>query len=324
MKKFIILIMLMSIYVFLTSCSGEPDDSEMTEVRIAYFPNITHAQGLVMKSEGLLEDKLDGIGVKWISFNAGPSEVAAMLSGKIDIGYIGPVPAVSGYIKSDGNIRIIAGAANGGSVLLSKRDSNIRGAADLNGKDVAVPQLENTQHADLLRLLRANGLAPASSGGTVNVIQASNSDIVDRIEKGRIDAAFVPEPWGSILELRYGAKLVLDYDEIDADCLPATAVVIVRKDFLDEHEDIVKMFIEAHKEATAYINENNASDIIYSQIADTTQSLIDAEVLKRAFKRLEITYEIPAVSIMDFAETSVDEGLLSELPGDDIIDDRFI
>ena len=324
MRKFTVFMLLTCVCLFFASCGSNSGDGDLSEVRIAYFPNITHAQGLVMKGEGMLEEKLDGINVKWIPFNAGPSEIEALFAGEVDIGYIGPVPAVNGYVQSGGDVRIIAGASNGGSVLVARSGLTISTAAELDGKNVAVPQFGNTQHLSLLSLLSANGLAPTSNGGTVNVVQSSNADIANLMDRNNIDAALVPEPWGSILELQHDAKLVLDYDEVDVNGVPSTAVVIVRKDFLDAHEDIVAKFTEAHKEATAYINGNDVSEMINAQIAEVTQSLIDEDVLERSFSRLDITYEIPVSSIMDFAQTSLDEGLISKLPGSDIIDDRFI
>jgi len=306
----------------LTSCKKKAN--ELSMVHIAYFPNITHAQALVMKGGGRLEKKLGGIPVKWIAFNAGPSEIEALFAGKIDIGYIGPVPAISGYVQSGGDLRIIAGATNGGSVLVARKGVNINSAADLDGKNVAVPQFGNTQHLSLLSLLTANGLAPTSNGGKVNVIQCSNASIAGLMEQEQIDAALVPEPWGSILEIRHNATVVLDYDKIDANGVPSTAVVIVRKDFLDNHKDIVEKFIETHKEATAYINGNDVKEMINSEISEVTQSTIDDDILKKALGRLEITYTIPKGSIMDFAAISLKENFISKSPDEEIIYGEFV
>ncbi|MET9603282.1 sulfate ABC transporter substrate-binding protein, partial [Streptomyces sp. NPDC006459] len=44
-----------------------------SEVRIGYFPNLTHATALVGLQEGLIEKELNGTKVKPQSFNAGPS-----------------------------------------------------------------------------------------------------------------------------------------------------------------------------------------------------------------------------------------------------------
>ncbi|MDR0233294.1 MAG: aliphatic sulfonate ABC transporter substrate-binding protein [Zoogloeaceae bacterium] len=333
MKKFELVVL---VFICLVVAACGKDSDSVSSVRVAYFPNITHAQALVMKGEGILEKKLGGIKIEWRHFNAGPAEIDALFSGEIDIGYIGPVPAISGYVKSGGGLRIIAAASNGGSALVVRKGSGINTVADLRGKTIAIPQFGNTQHLSLLSLLHVNNLSllnilhvdnlrHLANNDMVKVVQASNADIVKLMDKGRIDAALVPEPWGSIMELEYGADVLLDYDKVDARGIPSTAVVIVARDFLDKHRGVVEKFMEAHREATLYINENpSAREIVNAQIAEVTQDRINADILESAFKRLEITYQIPSESIMNFAKTGVDENLIPELPEANIIDDSFL
>jgi len=311
----------------LASCRRDQDGGGLTQINIACFPNITHAQALLMKGQETLERIFgDDVNVNWITFNAGPSQIEAMFAGAVDIGYIGPVPAISGYIQSGGDLFVIAGASNGGSAMVARNDSGIRSAGDLDGKTVAIPQFGNTQHFSLLALLTANGLRPTAHGGTVNVVQSSNADIINLMNRGNIDAALVPEPWGSILEINHGGRVVLDYDQVDPNGIPCTAVVIVRKDFYDAHPEAVAKFMEAHKEATVWINGNteSAMEIINAQITEITHQPIEKDVLISAFSRLEITYEIPVSSIMDFAKIGVDENLLTRMPDNNITDDTFI
>ena len=309
------------------SCGKNQTQTELTQINVACFPNITHAQALLLKGQGSLEQAFgDKIKIKWLTFNAGPSEIEAMFAGEVDIGYIGPVPAVSGYVQSKGDLYIIAGASNGGSVLVSRNDADIWTAADLAGKTVAVPQYGNTQHLSLLALLTANGLAPTISGGNVKVVQSSNADIANLMDQRNIDAALVPEPWGSILELNRNGRVVLDYDQVDPNGIPSTAVVIVRKDFLDAYPDAVKKFMKSHKEATAYINDNqtDALKIINSQIAGITQKPIEEQILVNSFQRLQITYDIPVTSVMDFAKICLEEKLIPRLPDVKLTNDVFI
>jgi ABC-type nitrate/sulfonate/bicarbonate transport system substrate-binding protein len=52
--------------------------------------------------------------MEWTSFNAGPSAVEALFAGAIDVTYVGPNPAVNGYVRSNGEaLRVVAGAARG-------------------------------------------------------------------------------------------------------------------------------------------------------------------------------------------------------------------
>ena len=115
MKKLTALILCIAITAgALCACGG--GEAATNEVRVAYFPNITHAQALYMKDQGIFEKALgDEYSVKWTAFNAGPAEVEALFAGEIDLGYIGPVPAINANVKSHGDVIIIANACDAGA-----------------------------------------------------------------------------------------------------------------------------------------------------------------------------------------------------------------
>ena len=191
-----IAILFLVMLAVVTGCGKGEENA--TVVNMGYFNNITHAQALLMKSEGTLESSFgDGISVNWNAFNAGPAEVEALFSGAIDIGYIGPVPAINANVKSGGDVVILSSATKGGAVLIKRKDSGINSVADLSGKVVAIPQIGNTQHLSLLQLLSDNGMKPASEGGDVTVSAVENADVANMMERGDIDAALVPEPGGN-------------------------------------------------------------------------------------------------------------------------------
>lgn len=153
-KKLTALFLIMVILTSMSGCrSSDIASNGKINVRIAYFPNITHTQALVLKNQQTLENAwADTCNVSWTSFQAGPAEIEAVFAGEIDLGYIGPVPAVNANVKSNGEVKIISNATNGGTVLLVRKDSGISSVSDLSGKIVAVPQLGNTQHLCLLNL----------------------------------------------------------------------------------------------------------------------------------------------------------------------------
>src|SRR6202043_376954 len=78
-----------------SSASASSSSAPVT-LRLGDFPNITHAPALVGVQEGifakaLAPDKLDASK----TFNAGPAETEALLSGAIDVAFIGPSPAIN-------------------------------------------------------------------------------------------------------------------------------------------------------------------------------------------------------------------------------------
>ncbi len=61
-------------------------------------------------------------------------------------------------------MQIIAGAANAGAVLVVRDGAGIESVEDLDGKNVSIPQLGNTQHLSLLNLMKENGLKTKAEG----------------------------------------------------------------------------------------------------------------------------------------------------------------
>jgi NitT/TauT family transport system substrate-binding protein len=138
----------------LPSCKPKTASGAASVIRFGHFPNITHVQGLVAqqlsrKGEGWFEKRL-GVKIEWFNYNAGPSATEAIFAGALDVTYIGPSPTLNAYAKSNGaEMRVLAGAANGGSALVVRADSGIIKPEDFRGKKIASPQLGNTQDVQL-------------------------------------------------------------------------------------------------------------------------------------------------------------------------------
>jgi len=295
--------------------SGQ-NDSNIT-VHIGYFPNITHSQALVAKQNKSFEKAFGSTAkVQWKQFNAGSSEIESFLAGAIDIGYIGPGPAINGYTKSKGDLQIIAGATDAGAILVSRKDENIKNVKELADKKVAVPQFGNTQDLCLRNLLSRNGLKDKTQGGNVEIIQAANPDIKTLLESKQIDAALVPEPWGSRLVLEANANIVLDYNKVWRQGNYPTAVVLVRKEFLNDHPDIVEKFLKTHVELTDYINKNKekASDEINNQIYELTKKKLSKGILTSSFNRITVTNDPKKQATDEMIDLSVSTGFIKEKP----------
>lgn len=322
-SKILILAVLIIILCMLAAgCGNQADkvdsgkDGKMI-VRVGYFPNLTHTQALVGLSDGTFQKAMGKqIEIQQHTFNAGPAEIEALLAGEIDLGYIGPVPAINGFVKSRGGLRIVAGAADGGAVLVAGKGANIQSVADLNGKKVAVPQLGNTQDISLRNLLNSANLKDAAKGGTVTVIPAENPDILTLISKGDIDAALVPEPWGSRILKQGSASIVLDSRDVWRNGKYATAVVIVSKKFLDEHPDLVEKWLTAHVETTERINRDkeNSKNVANNMIKILTKKSLPEDVLTSSFERIVVTYDPEKDSVEEFVRIASNNGYIKGKP----------
>jgi NitT/TauT family transport system substrate-binding protein len=290
------------------------EESGADGMRIGFFPNMLHAQALVGRAQGAFQQALgNGTEVEMISFNAGPSAIEAIFADQIDIAYIGPNPAINGYIKSNGEaLVIIAGAASGGAVLVVRNDSDVTKAADFAGKRVASPQLGNTQDVALRAWLMDNNLTVGTEAGQVEVVPTANPDILALFQKKEIDAAWVPEPWGARLVQEGGGRVYLDERTLWPGGGFATASVIVSKKYLKEHPEEVRKFLKAHVNLTRWINAHpqEAKAIMNAQIENVTGRNLPAGVVDEAYSRYEVTYDPVRDSLMESAGDAYRLGFL--------------
>jgi NitT/TauT family transport system substrate-binding protein len=289
-------------------------------VRVGYFPNLTHAQALVGRAGGQFEKALGpGVQIEWKAFNAGPAAIEAIFADAIDLTYVGPNPAVTGYVRSQGAaVRVIAGAASGGASLVVRQGASIEKASDFHGKRVATPQLGNTQDVALRSWLRANGLKPREKGGDVQVLPITNADQFTLFLKGQLDAAWAPEPWASRLVRDAGGKIFIDERDLWPNHEFVITDLIVRPQFLKEHPDVVKNFLRAHVELTDWIGKNpvQAKQILNQQLQKETGKPLEPAVLDDAFSRMAVTYDPIRSALQKATQQAFDEGFLGRTPPD--------
>jgi NitT/TauT family transport system substrate-binding protein len=304
--------------LFLVACSASPRGAPggPLTVRVGYFPNITHAQGLIGVANGAFQKALgQDVRLDVKVFNAGPSAIEAMFAGELDLAYIGPNPAINGYVKSKGEaLRIVAGATSGGAVLVVRPDAGIHSPADFAGKRIASPQLGNTQDVALRHWLMANGHRLTDAGGTTAVLPTLNPDILTLFLKKEVDAAWVPEPWGTRLVVEAGGQIFLDERELWPDGQFVTAHLIVSQKFLARQRDLVKRWVATHVELTGWINQHpdEAKRILNHEIERLTGKALPQAVLDQAWSRLSVTYDPIQSSLFTSADWAFDLGFLGD------------
>jgi len=283
-------------------------------VRVGHLPNITHAQALLGQANGTFERALaPRARVQWKIFGAGPPVIEAIFAGQLDLAYIGPNPAINGFIRSEGQaLRIIAGAASGGAALIVRADSGIDRPEDFHGKRVASPQLGNTQDVALRAWLKSHGMTPAERGGDVWVIPVAGPYQITLFFRKQIDAVWAPEPWASRLVHEAGGRVFLDERTLWTNGRFVTAHLIVRTDFLRQHRDLVREWLRVHVELTEWINGNpeQAREILNEEIRRETGKSLPENVLGDALSRLEFTVDPLRSTLFQAADQAFEVGML--------------
>ena len=286
--------------------------SAPVNVRLGYFPNVTHAPALVGVDQGLFQKALGTNTLETKTFNAGPEEVTALLAGALDIGYIGPNPSVNAYVQSQGQaVRVVSGAASGGAYLVVKPE--ITKAKDLVGKKVASPQLGGTQDIALRTWLKEQGLkTDAQGGGDVSIVPQENSLTLDAFKQNQIAGAWVPEPWATRLVTEGGGKILVDEKTLWPGGKFVTTNIIVRTDFLDEHPDVVKQILEGNLAAIDSIKTNRpaAEASVATQIQKITTKPIAPNLVTASFDNIDFTPDPLPQTLQQSAKDAVTVGLL--------------
>lgn len=302
--------------------TGEP----VSELRLGYFANVTHAPALVGLEEGLFEDALGDVDVTTQVFNAGPAAIEALSAGAIDATYIGPNPSINTFIQSGGeSARIVAGAATGGAALVVRE--GIDDAADLEGTTLATPQLGNTQDVALRTWLADEGYeTDTSGGGDVQITPTENAQTLTLFQEGELDGAWLPEPWVSRLIVDAGAHVLVDEADLWEDGEFPTTVLLVRKEFLDQHPEVVADLLEGHAAAVQWIADNpaDAPAVINGAIeAETGKPLAD-EVITRALDHVTFSVDPHADTFEALVEDGVAAGTQKEGSIEGLFDLRLL
>ncbi|MGA5356363.1 ABC transporter substrate-binding protein [Streptomyces purpurascens] len=287
----------------------------LDRVKIGYFGNLTHGTALVGVQKGIFQKALGATKVEPAIFNAGPSEIEALNSKSIDIGWIGPSPAINGYTKSAGkNLRIIGGSASGGVKLVVNPDK-IKSLKDVKGKRIATPQLGNTQDVAFLNWAAEQGwkVDPQSGKGDVTVVRSDNKVTPDAYKSGSVDGAWVPEPTASKL-VAEGGKVLLDEASLWPDKKFVITNIIVRQDFLKEHPKVVEAVLKGSVDTNKWINANPdaAKAAANKQLEADSGKALPADVLDPAWKSIQFTDDPLASTLNTEAEHAVKAGLLQK------------
>lgn len=289
-----------------TACGGEgPGGSGGDELRLGYFPNVTHAPAVVGVEDGTLDEALGDVELNTQTFNAGPDAVNALFSGEVDATFIGPNPAVNGWSQSGGALNVIAGSTSQGAGLVV--DEGVEEVEDLPGSTLSTPQLGNTQDVALRWFARDQGWdVDTEGGGDLSVLPQENADIVNAFGAGEIDGAWVPEPHLSRLLVELEGELLVD----EADLWPetggefVTTHLIVDAEFLEDNPETVEDLLRGHVETVDRINDDPeaAQESTIAHLESLSGGDLSPEVISSAFDNVTFTVDPIAPSLQGGAD----------------------
>jgi NitT/TauT family transport system substrate-binding protein len=288
-----------------------------TLLRVGHFPNVTHVQALVAHylsrhGKGWFEERCGpDVKIEWYVYNAGPGAMEALFARSIDLTYVGPNPAINAYSKARGQeVRIAAGAVDGGSALVVQSDSTLKTASDFRGKKIATPQFGNTQDVAARAWLATGGLKITQSGGDAQVIPTANPDQLILFKQRALDAVWTVEPWVSRLELEAGGKVLVE----DRDAI--TTVLVASAELLASKRELARRFVGAHHELTQWIGNNGeeAQRMVREELDAEMRASLSEQLVASAWKRIVLTADVTIDELKKFVASAQAAGFLRDVP----------
>jgi NitT/TauT family transport system substrate-binding protein len=300
------------------SPAGSPSDQgaaaapagPAAELRLGYFPNVTHAAAIIGVDKGFIAGELGSTKLTTQQFNAGGDAVNALLGGSLDASFVGSGPAINAFSKSDGKaVRIIAGATDGGAQLVVR--PAITTPDGLKNKVIADPQVGNTQDIALKKWLREQNLADGPD--KVVVAALDNARTLDSYKQGAVDGGWLPEPWASRL-VDAGATLLLDEKARWPGGHFPTTVLIVRTDYLTQHPETVRGLLRGELKAIDYATSNpaEAKTVVNDGVQKLTGKSLTQPVLDRAWADITLSADPLASTFTQLSKDSVTAGVTEQ------------
>lgn len=300
------IILFIAMVAALSAC-GQMGEERGDRLRLGYFPNVSHAQAVIGVARGDFERALgEEIEFESTIVNAGPLIVEAIFAGHLDMAYVGPAPALTGHLRSRGEeIRVVAGGAENGVLVVGSKGRGITSLDQLGDARVATPSIGNTQDISAKRYVtQVLGSRLHTRGGSAQVIPIPNPDIYNLFRQNQLDAAWLPEPWGSrLIEAGYVVLIAEEKDLWPEGRLEMTCV-IVRRDYLEKYPENVRKFLEAHVTLTRELQEDPfaLSGLLQEELARLTGQELPMPVIESSLRYINFTEEMHTESFETFVQ----------------------
>jgi len=311
----------------MVACGGQPQEQqqgeaaegtkEVQKLRLGYLNVMDDAQTILADRAGLYEKH--GLDVEMTLFSSGTDLIKAIVGGQLDAGVLGFSNALS-WLDKGADLKIVGGAQMGFHSMLVGQDSGIASVDQLKGKSVASQSQGST--ADIV----LNGVVWNQAGlarEDVTMQYVSPAVAIQSLASGKVDGAFVFEPYASIAKMTYPVKEIY---EIGQQWPFPCMVVIASGDIVKNNQAAVYSMLDAQKEAIEMLENDPAAAAGYITddfITEDTITKLDGstvkaeEVIQASIESQQFNWEITEQDIgrMDeVAQMMVDQGILTAKP----------
>ncbi|WP_210584358.1 ABC transporter substrate-binding protein [Streptomyces sp. GESEQ-35] len=277
----------------LTACGDDGDSGSSSgggkTVTVAALPLIDCAALYIARDRGLFEK--EGLDVRIQQIQQSLQALPALAKGQVDmVASANYVTYFQAHEQGTLDIRIVAESIRAAPHMMDvlvPKDSDIRTAADLEGRKLAVNVLNNVQSLTLNEILEKEGV------GKPVYRQVAFPQMGAALEKGQVDAVHAVEPFDSVIQDELQARVVVDGAAAPVEDIPLSGYITTSQ-YVGENEETLAAFQRALK-AAAEIAAKDPSAVretvpTYTKVTDaqaeqiglpTFPPTVDAEEISR-------------------------------------------
>lgn len=236
------------------SASSEP--AQQQTVRIAGLKGPT-TMGMVELMQQ--QQQLENPAYKVDMYGSADEIVPLLSKGELDMAAIPANLAATLYQKTEGQVQVAAINTLGVLYVVTTGDS-VNSVADLAGKTIYSTGKGTTPEYVLNYILTQNGIDPQTD---VNIEYKSEAtEVLASLQSAGSDAiAVLPQPYvtaaqAQVQGLNVALDLTKEWNKVNPDSDLITGVLVVRKDFAQQHPEQVQAFLQDYKASIDWVNSN--------------------------------------------------------------------
>ena len=255
---------------------------------------------------------------------ASPDEIVPQIvQGNVDIAAVPSNLAAVLYQKTQKNVSVLA-VNTLGVLYLVENGESIQSVEDLKGKTIYASGKGATPEYALEYVLSTNGIDPEKD--VTIEYKSEHAEVVAALANDQAAAGLLPQPFVTTALMKNDSlRVALDLnqlwqDGVSDDSQLVTGVVVVRNDYLKEHEADVDAFMDAYQASVEFVNSDpdQAAKIIGAH------DIIAEEVAKKAIPDCSIVFvEGEEMQTMLSGYLSTLEQQNPEMVGGQLPDDDF-
>lgn len=295
LAKLISLLICAAMLFSFAACTSDQENDNNTTTAQASVDNTTVNVAALkgptgMGMSGLIKDD----GQFKVSIAASPDEIAPMIIKKEADIVACPLNLASVlYKKTNGGVKMIAVNTLGVLSVLENGDT-VKSVADLKGKKIGATGQGATPEYILNYILTANGIDPEKD--VEITYYQEHAELATMLLEGKVNIAMLPQPNVTTVlvqnpTIRTALDLTEEWEKATAQSGKQTSLaqgcLVVRTEFLNEHPEAVKAFLNAYKESVDFTNQkpDEAAEVIAS-----SGILPKAQIALKAIPNCNIVY----------------------------------